>query len=92
MIRRIVTFGKIFLSLLGDKRTPTRTKVLPWMALLYLISPLDLVPDLIPLLGQLDDIGIIGLLLWIAINAVSPSLYKEHAKRVEGDIIDIEPS
>ena len=46
----------------------TRNKILALFALLYLISPIDLLPDwAIPLIGWLDDLGIIGAVaLWIS--------------------------
>lgn len=68
-----------------------RTKVLPWVALLYFIMPLDIIPDLIPLLGQLDDLSIIALLLWLAISAVSKPLYEEHRKKTYRNVIDVAP-
>lgn len=91
MFQRLRTFFLIYRSLLGDARTPARTKILPWVALLYFIMPLDVIPDLIPLLGQLDDISIIGALLWIAISAISKPLYEEHRKKTHEHIIDVTP-
>lgn len=41
-----------------DPRVPIWTKAVPVLALLYVISPIDFLPDLVPGLGQLDDIGI----------------------------------
>jgi uncharacterized membrane protein YkvA (DUF1232 family) len=53
-------------SLLADKTTPTSTKVALGGLLAYLVSPIDLVPDFIPGLGQLDDVVVAALVLrWI---------------------------
>src|ERR1700733_1056174 len=49
-----------------DKRTPLRVKILAFFALLYLIDPIDLIPDVIPVFGYLDDIVIVPLLLHLA--------------------------
>ena len=42
-----------------DKRTPLGAKLIVIFGVLYGVSPLDLIPDFIPLLGQLDDLGVI---------------------------------
>ena len=56
MIARLVPYCAIlFKRLLGDSRVPTRWKVASAFALVYLAFPFDLVPDFIPVLGQLDD-------------------------------------
>ncbi len=89
MFQKLITFFAMYRSLLGDKRTPTRAKVLPWAALLYLIVPVDMIPDFLPLLGQLDDITIIVILLSIAMNAVSKTQYDEYARRK--NVIDVTP-
>jgi uncharacterized membrane protein YkvA (DUF1232 family) len=44
---------------------PTLTKAVPLLTVLYLASPLDFVPDLLPLVGQLDDLGVILIMLEI---------------------------
>lgn len=41
--------------LLRDERVPRRAKVALWLLLPYLASPIDLIPDFIPVLGHLDD-------------------------------------
>jgi uncharacterized membrane protein YkvA (DUF1232 family) len=42
-------------TLLGDPRVPTRSKVLVGLAVLWFASPIDLVPEFVPVLGPLDD-------------------------------------
>ena len=50
--------------LLRDPRIPAWPKLLaPAIMVIYVLSPVDAVPDLIPLLGQLDDVGVIALAL-----------------------------
>jgi uncharacterized membrane protein YkvA (DUF1232 family) len=45
------------------RRAPLHIKLLTVLGLLYLASPIDLIPDFIPVLGQADDIVVAGLLL-----------------------------
>jgi uncharacterized membrane protein YkvA (DUF1232 family) len=45
----------LFKRLLRDPRVPRRAKVAVLLLIPYLVSPIDLVPDFIPVLGQLDD-------------------------------------
>jgi uncharacterized membrane protein YkvA (DUF1232 family) len=42
-----------------EPRVPWLTKMLPLLAVLYVVSPLDIAPDILPGLGQLDDIGVV---------------------------------
>ncbi|MBT4515936.1 MAG: DUF1232 domain-containing protein [Chloroflexi bacterium] len=46
-----------------DRRVRTITKVLPILAVLYVLSPLDLLPDIIPVVGWMDDLIVAGGLL-----------------------------
>ena len=45
--------------LMREPRVPLVAKVLPVLAVLYVLSPLDFIPDVLPVLGQLDDLGIL---------------------------------
>jgi uncharacterized membrane protein YkvA (DUF1232 family) len=49
--------------LLREPRVPFLVKMLPVLALFYVISPLDFIPDVLPVLGQIDDLGILILSL-----------------------------
>jgi uncharacterized membrane protein YkvA (DUF1232 family) len=50
----------LFQRLLRDKRVPRSAKALLTVVVPYLLSPIDLIPDFIPVLGQLDDALIIA--------------------------------
>jgi uncharacterized membrane protein YkvA (DUF1232 family) len=55
-----------------DKRVPAFTKIIPIIAIVYIVSPYDVIADRIPLLGQFDDIIVTGLLFLLFI-AASPN-------------------
>ncbi len=66
-IRREAAFLRLVLA---DRRTPRPAKALLAAALAYLLSPVDLIPDWIPVLGVLDDLLIVPLLVWLAFRMV----------------------
>ena len=49
----------LFLRLMLDKRVPFKLKILPIIAVVYLLLPWDFLPDLIPLIGWIDDIVVV---------------------------------
>lgn len=49
-------------------QTPTLAKALLWLAIGYLLMPFDLIPDFLPVIGQLDELVIIPLLLYFALK------------------------
>ena len=64
--------------LLRDPRVPRRKKVLLVALTGYLALPFDLVPDFIPVAGQLDDAIIVALVLRSLLRSGGPSLVREH--------------
>lgn len=62
---------------LNDPRTPRLAKLLFWLAIGYLLLPFDVIPDFIPVLGQLDDLIIIPLLLAAAIKLTPKLVLRE---------------
>ena len=68
----------LFRRLLQDPRVPRRRKVLLVGLIGYLAMPLDLVPDFIPVAGQLDDAILVAVVLRLVLRAGGPGLVTEH--------------
>jgi uncharacterized membrane protein YkvA (DUF1232 family) len=64
--------------LLGDPRVPRRRKVVLGLLVAYLAMPIDLVPDFIPVAGQLDDLLVAALALRYALRGATAGLLREH--------------
>lgn len=71
--------------LVRDARTPRLPKVLAWAVLAYALSPIDLIPDVIPVLGQVDDLILVPLLIWAALHLIPPGLRAELRARALRD-------
>ncbi len=79
VIARLVPYCAIlFKRLLADPRVGTRWKVASAAALVYLALPFDLVPDFIPVAGQLDDALVVVLALRAVVRAGGGELLGEH--------------
>lgn len=65
-------------GLLGDTRVPRRYKMLLVALLGYLAMPFDLVPDFIPVAGQLDDVLIVGWVLRLLVRGAGPDVVRAH--------------
>lgn len=60
IVGEIVRNARLVWRLLKDPRVPLLTKlILPSVVALYVLSPIDMMPDVLPLLGQLDDIAVL---------------------------------
>lgn len=64
--------------LLGDPRVPLTTKVVLALLLAYLVSPIDLVPDVLPVAGHVDDAIVAALALRHVVRRAGPELVREH--------------
>jgi uncharacterized membrane protein YkvA (DUF1232 family) len=64
--------------LLGDERVPPRRKLVLLALVVYLAIPIDLVPDFIPVVGQLDDVIVAALALRYALRSGGPELLRRH--------------
>jgi uncharacterized membrane protein YkvA (DUF1232 family) len=63
-----------------DPRVPWYAKVVAACVVAYALSPIDLIPDFIPVLGYLDDILLVPLGIALAIRLIPPALLEEHRK------------
>lgn len=68
----------LFRRLLADARVPRRSKLLLAALIGYLAMPIDLIPDVIPIAGQLDDVILVALVLRSVLRTGGPELLREH--------------
>jgi uncharacterized membrane protein YkvA (DUF1232 family) len=62
---------------LRHPRTPRASRILLGAAIAYALSPIDLIPDFIPVFGHLDDLVILPLLIWLAIRLIPKQVIEE---------------
>ena len=77
-VRRIKKEVSLYQRVLNDERTPLAAKILLWLAISYLLMPFDLIPDFIPVLGQLDDLIIVPGLVYAAVLLIPKNIISEH--------------
>lgn len=97
LVRDFILRVKLILRLIGDKRVNPWLKVIPVAGLAYLISPLDIIPDImLPVVGELDDAAILWLTNYLFVELCPPEVVAEHVKaltagaahRDDDDVID----
>ncbi len=74
--------------LLMDERVSKTEKALFASALVYAIVPLDLLPDFLPFIGQVDDAYLVALTLLRLVNRTDASIVREHW-RGNGDVVEL---
>jgi uncharacterized membrane protein YkvA (DUF1232 family) len=66
-----------------DPRIPWYVKLFVICVIAYAFSPIDLIPDFIPILGYLDDLIIIPLCITLALKMIPPSIIEEYRSKAE---------
>jgi membrane protein DedA with SNARE-associated domain/uncharacterized membrane protein YkvA (DUF1232 family) len=64
-----------------DARVPWYARVWALLAAIYFVSPVDLIPDFIPVVGHLDDAILVPLCIWLAMRLIPEALVEEHRQR-----------
>lgn len=66
-----------------DKRIPFLAKIFIGMVIGYALSPIDLIPDFIPIIGYLDDLIIVPLGIFLALKMIPKDILDEYKKKLE---------
>ena len=79
LARELTVYRRLF----KDPRTPLPARWLLGTAIGYALTPVDLVPDWIPVLGHIDDLVIVPALIWLALRMVPRAVVAEHRRAVD---------
>ena len=101
LLKALVSQVRLAIRLFREPQVPVLTKALLPLAAIYVIWPLDFLPDVIPILGQLDDLGVAAVLLEMFLGLCPDPARAFHAAAIAegrkyspmpgtGDVIDAE--
>ena len=82
-LRALKTEALILYRACRDPRVSRAVRIVILVAIAYAFSPIDLIPDFIPVLGHIDDIIILPLLILLARKMIPDSIYEEYRAKAE---------
>ena len=82
LLYHLPNFLRLFLRLIKDARVSVGPKLLVILTLAYVVSPVDLIPDFVPVLGQLDDLMIIFMGLRLFVRLCPKDVVNEHVRAI----------
>jgi uncharacterized membrane protein YkvA (DUF1232 family) len=85
LIRRLPMYIRLVWALIRDGRVPAQQKLILVGIGAYLFFPIDLIPDFVPVLGQLDDLAVVLLGLDLFIRSAPPDIVEEHLAKISQD-------
>ncbi len=77
--------GRLAVALVRDRRIPLAARAIPPALVLYLATPIDVIPDFIPVLGHLDDVLIVGLGIHLLLRFTPRAALSDQLLRLEGE-------
>lgn len=90
LVVKLPTYARVMWGLLRDPRTPIGLKGMLAAALAYVVLPVDLIPDAIPILGQADDLTVLLLVLDLFIQNAPAEVRAEHTARARNGTADLD--
>jgi uncharacterized membrane protein YkvA (DUF1232 family) len=81
--RRIKRDGATLWFAARDPRTPWLPKALGYFVVGYALSPIDLIPDFVPVLGYLDDVVLLPVLIWLAVRLIPQTVIDDSRARAD---------
>ena len=90
LVIKLPTYARLVWGIMRDPRTPIGLKGMLAAALAYVVLPVDLIPDVIPILGQADDLTVLLLVLDLFIQNAPAEVRAEHTARARDGTADLD--
>jgi uncharacterized membrane protein YkvA (DUF1232 family) len=90
LVVKLPTYARLVWGILRDPRTPIGLKGMLAAALAYVVLPVDLIPDAIPIIGQADDLTVLLLVLDLFIQNAPAEVRAEHTARARNGTADLD--
>lgn len=82
ILLHLPSFVRLYWRLFCDSRVPILAKMLLVLTLLYLVWPIDVIPDYLPVIGEMDDVGIVLLGLWTFVRLCPPEVVRQRVQEI----------
>lgn len=89
-VKRLPAYGRLVAAMVRDPRVPNRSRAMLAVGGAYMVSPVDLVPGIIPVAGQLDDMYVVLMAIRQALRMTPDAVGEEYLTRYELDIDTID--
>lgn len=80
---------RLVFQLIKDREVPIYLKILPFLGILYTLFPIDIITDVIPVLGQLDDLTILIIGAKVFIEMAPPQVVARHLAAMRGEATNV---
>ena len=87
-VKQLKTEVYVLYLALKDRRTPWYAKALAGVVVAYALSPVDLIPDFIPVLGYLDDLILVSAGIYLTFRIIPDHILEEHRQTIKTTPID----
>jgi uncharacterized membrane protein YkvA (DUF1232 family) len=85
LLRHLPQFARLYWRLLRDARVSIWPKALLAGGVLYFLSPIDLIPDFVPVIGEVDDLVVLVLIFRLFVHLCPPEVVREHVRRIDAE-------
>jgi len=76
--------SRLMIRLLGDARVPTYLKLFFFLTVVYILSPVDLIPEIVfPLIGVADDLGLLVIMVKLFLRLCPRDVVMEHVRAIQ---------
>jgi uncharacterized membrane protein YkvA (DUF1232 family) len=82
VLRHLPHFVRLYWRLFRDRRVSIWPKALLVVGVLYVLSPLDLIPDVVPVIGEVDDLVVLIILCRLFVYLCPPEVVRDHVRRI----------
>lgn len=85
LLRHVPSFAKLYWRLFRDRRVSLLPKALLVLVGIYLLSPLDVIPEFLPVVGAMDDLAVGATGLWLFVRLCPPPVVREHVTTIAAE-------
>ncbi len=82
VLRHLPDFARLYWRLFRDRRVPVLPKALLVLTCVYVVSPLDVIPDFVPVIGEADDVVVLLAGLWLFVRLCPPEVVREAVRDI----------